>query len=190
MRTINLLELETWDPDDGSLNVIIETSKGSRNKLDYNPKLGLFELKKVLPQGMVFPFNFGFVPSTVGDDGDPLDVLVLLDQPVPAGCKVAARLVGVIEANQTQDGKTIRNDRLIAIAEECAEHEDIRSLKDLHQHLIEQIEHFFISYNEMAGKQFEVIARRGPKVAARLVQRAIKRVRKKTRHGRSKNARR
>ena len=178
MPVMNLLKLDAWDPQAGSLNVIIETSKGSRNKLDYNPKVNLFELKKVLPQGMVFPFNFGFIPSTVGDDGDPLDVLVLLDQPVPTGCKLAARLVGVIEAEQTQDGQTLRNDRLIAVAEECAEHQDIRTLKSLHDNLVEQIEHFFVSYNEMAGKQFRVIARRGPKSAAKLVKQSVKRFHK------------
>ncbi len=98
MGCANLARLETWDPKSGALNVVIETSKGSRNKLKYNPEQGLFELSKVLPAGAVFPYDFGFIPSTLGDDGDPLDVLLLLDEPVPAGCKIPARLVGVIEA--------------------------------------------------------------------------------------------
>src|SRR2546430_16564376 len=106
---MNPQRLDAWDPQSGTLNVLIETSKGSRNKLKYNPEQGLFELSKVLPRGLVFPFDFGFIPATVGDDGDPLDVLVLLDEPVPAGCKIAARLIGVIEAGQSEAGEPVRN---------------------------------------------------------------------------------
>src|SRR5262245_4944086 len=88
-------------------------------------------------------------------DGDPLDVLLLLDEPVSPGCKVPARLLGVLEAEQTEDGATERNDRLIAVAEESHEHRDVRSLKDLSERLLQEIEHFFVSFNEMAGKQFK-----------------------------------
>jgi inorganic pyrophosphatase len=90
MGSTDLASLDIWDPESGSLNVIIETARGSRNKLDYDPEQGLFELKKVLPRGMVFPFDFGFIPSTV--------VLVLMCEAVPAGYKIPARLIGVIEA--------------------------------------------------------------------------------------------
>lgn len=176
---MNLQELETWDPESGALNIVIETAKGSRNKLKYNPQLGLIELSKVLPRGMVFPFDFGFVPSTLGDDGDPLDVLALLDEPVPAGCKVAARLVGVIEAEQTEDGKTERNDRLVAVSQGCHEHSHIRSLKDVNDHLIAEIEHFFVSYNEMQNRQFRVVERHGPSRAERLVREGIQKFRTK-----------
>src|SRR5947209_4692681 len=136
MSAINLADLDAFDPETGTCNVIIETSKGSRNKLKYNPGEGLLELSKVLPRGAVFPFDFGFIPSTVGDDGDPLDVLVLMDEPVPTGCKIPARLIGVIEAEQSKDGEAERNDRLIAVAEGCHEHKDIRSIKDLSETLV------------------------------------------------------
>lgn len=177
---MNLLGLDAWDPESGTLNVIVETSKGSRNKLKYSPELGLFELSKVLPRGLIFPFDFGFIPSTVGDDGDPLDVLVLLDEPVPAGCKVLARLIGVLEAEQTEDGKTERNDRLIAVAAASQEHRAIHTLKDLSAELVQAIEHFFISYNEMAGKQFQPLGRYGPQRADKLVQQAARRFRSST----------
>src|SRR5204862_6369582 len=121
---MNLLGLDAWDLESGMLNVFIETSKGSRNKLRYNTEQGLFELSKVLPRGLSFPFDFGFIPSTVGDDGDPLDVLVLLDEPVPAGCRIPARLIGVVEAEQTKDGKAERNDRLVAAAPHSHDHEE------------------------------------------------------------------
>jgi inorganic pyrophosphatase len=108
--------LAPFAPDGGDLRVIIETPQGSRNKFDYDAELGLFKLGGVLPAGAVFPFDFGFVPSTTGGDGDPLDVLVLMDEAAFAGCLVEARLIGVIEAKQTErDGKTTRNDRLVAV---------------------------------------------------------------------------
>lgn len=174
---MNLVRLDTWDPESEALNVVIETSKGSRNKLSYDPEQGLFELSKVLPRGLVFPFDFGFIPSTVGDDGDPLDVLVLLDEPVPAGCKIPARLIGVIEAEQAEDGQTEWNDRLVAVAEDSHEHRDIRSLKDLSDRLVQEIEHFFVSYNEMAGKRFKPLGRHGPSRAEKLVKQAARRFR-------------
>ena len=100
--------------EDDCVLVVIETPKGSPNKLTFEPRYGTFVLKGVLPAGAVFPFDFGFVPSTRADDGDPLDVLVLMDAPVYPGCIVPARLIGVIEAEQTEAGETERNDRLLA----------------------------------------------------------------------------
>src|SRR3954469_16652836 len=108
----NLASLQPRCDDDETWNVIIETPKASRNKYAYDLQRGLFQLKKVLPLGNEFPFDFGFVPSTLADDGDPLDVLVLMSAPAFAGCLVQVRLVGVIEANQQEeDGKKGRNDR-------------------------------------------------------------------------------
>jgi inorganic pyrophosphatase len=183
MGTANLAHLDTWDPKTGSLNVVIETPKGCRSKLEYEPDLGLFELSKVLPRGAVFPFDFGFIPSTVGDDGDPLDVLILMDEPLPPGCKVTARLIGVIEAEQTEDGQIERNDRLLAVADHCHDFQGTRSIKDLKKSLTKEIEHFFVSYNEMAGKRFKPIGCRGPRRAERLVQDAAKRLRANAKSG-------
>jgi inorganic pyrophosphatase len=87
------------------VKVIIETPKGSRNKFKYDPALRMFKLSKVLPEGMVFPYDFGFVPSTKGDDGDPVDVLVLMDEPTFPGCLLECRLVGVLEAGQEEKKK-------------------------------------------------------------------------------------
>ena len=82
---------------------VIETPKGSRNKFDYDPDSNLFMLGGLLPEGMMF--DFGFIPSTLADDGDPLDVMVLMDAPVHAGCLIEVRLIGIIHAKQTEDGK-------------------------------------------------------------------------------------
>jgi inorganic pyrophosphatase len=161
-----------------ALRVIIETPQGSRNKFDYDAELGLFKLGGVLPAGAVFPFDFGFVPSTTGGDGDPLDVLVLMDEAAFAGCLVEARLLGVIEAEQTEeDGETTRNDRLIAVAENARNHKEVRSLDQLNENLLEEIEHFFVSYNEIKGKRFKPLGRFGQARAERLIEEGMRRFR-------------
>ena len=174
MAGTNLLKLKAFH-DDEELNVIIETPKGSRNKYDYDDKLGLFKLGGVLPSGASFPFDFGFVPSTVGGDGDPLDVLVLMDEPVFTGCLVRTRLVGVIVAEQTErDGETTRNDRLVGVAADSRLHTRVRALESLGATLLEEIEHFFVSYNQIKGKEFKPLGRFGPERARRLVEEGVK----------------
>src|SRR6476661_7674647 len=88
---------------------IIETPKGCRNKFDYDPDTHLFVLGGLLPEGMLFPFDFGFIPSTLGEDGDPLDIMVLMDAPAHVGCLIQVRIVGIINADQTEDGRTVSN---------------------------------------------------------------------------------
>jgi inorganic pyrophosphatase len=167
--------------DDAELNVIIETPKGSRNKFTFDEEKGLFKLSGVLPAGAVFPFDFGFLPGTLGGDGDPLDVLVLMDESAFAGCLVPSRLIGVIEALQTErDGETTRNDRLIAVAANSRDHQHLRSLTDLNENLLEEIEHFFVSYNEIKGKRFVPRGRFGPQRARRIVETASKGARRRS----------
>lgn len=171
-----LTKLSTYDPEAGHLNVIVETPQGSRNKYDYDDDVRLFRLHHVLPRGATFPFDFGFVPSTLGADGDPLDVLVLMDQPAFTGCLVHARLVGVIEAEQTEEGKTLRNDRLIAVAAASQTHSHIDSIDQLPGELLDEIEHFFASYNAMRDRRFKPIGRKGPDRAAALIQEGMRKV--------------
>lgn len=162
--------LRPFDDATKSFNVVIETPRGCRNKYKFVPERGVFTLHHVLPAGAVFPYDFGYIPGTIGDDGDPLDVLVLMDQPAFTGCVVPARLIGVIEAEQTEpDGKAIRNDRIVAVATQAHDYQDLKSLKDVNQNLMQEIEHFFVSYNEMRGRKFEILAQRGPKQAQRLI---------------------
>jgi len=87
--------------------VTIETPKGSRNKIKYDPASRKFKLSKVMPEGMMFPYDFGFVPSTKAEDGDPLDVLVLTDEPLFPGCVVECSLIGVLKAEQKKKGAQI-----------------------------------------------------------------------------------
>jgi len=169
-------KLPPFDAESGDLNVVIETPKGSRNKYAYDEKLGLFVMKGVLAVGHSFPFDFGFIPQTKGGDGDPLDVLILMDEPAFVGCLILARLIGIIEANQTErDGKTERNDRLLAVASNSRVHEDVKSINDLNANLIDEIEHFFISYNEAKGKKFAPIGRFGAIKAKKIVEEGLKR---------------
>ena len=168
----NLEELKPFD-ETGDLNVIVETPKGSRNKYGFDEKLKLFKLNGVLPAGHSFPFDFGFIPNTRGGDGDPLDVLVLMDEPAFAGCLIPARLIGVIEAEQTErSGAVERNDRLVAVAANSHAHADIKSINDLNETLVDEIEHFFVSYNEAKGKKFKPLGRFGARKAKTLVEEA------------------
>jgi inorganic pyrophosphatase len=171
----NLDKISPFDEKSEELNVIIDTPKGSRNKYKFDEEIGLYKLGGVLPVGAYFPFDFGFIPNTLGGDGDPLDVLVLMDEPAFCGCLISARLIGVIEANQTErDGKTERNDRLIAVASESNTHKDIKSLNDLNETLVDEIEHFFKSYNEAKGKKFESLGRFAAQKARKIVEEGMK----------------
>ncbi len=162
----------------GTLNVVIETPRGRRNMYDYDHATGFCRLGGVLAAGAVFPFDFGFLPGTLAADGDPLDVLVLMDEPAFPGCLVPARLLGVLEAEQTErDGATMRNDRLIAVAERDPLYGEFRSLADLGDRTVGQIEHFFVSYNEVTGKRFAPLRRSGARRARALIRQAERRFR-------------
>src|SRR4051794_15456089 len=161
--------LPAYDKQDDAWNVVIETPAGSRNKYEFDPRRKMFKLSSILADGMSFPYDFGFLPNTRGGDGDPLDVLLISDDPVPCGCLVPARLVGVIEARQTgRNGDTTRNDRLIAMPIKAKEMDRCRSLKQFNKQRLQDIRHFFESYNGARGKKFKVIAIRGPAKAQQL----------------------
>lgn len=172
-------KIPPFDAESGDLHVIIDTPKDSRNKYKYDEKLGVFKLGGVLAVGLFFPFDFGYVPQTIGGDGDPLDVLVLMDEPAFVGCLVPSRLVGVIEAEQTEDGKTEKNDRFVAVAANSRTHRDIRSISDLNPKLIDEIENFFVSYNAAKGKEFKPLARHAAQRAKRLIEEGIEAARRK-----------
>jgi inorganic pyrophosphatase len=170
-RHIILSETATFDNDSGDLRAVIETPKGSRNKYRYNPACDCFELATALPEGMTFPFDFGFVPSTLGDDGDPLDLLVLMDAPVPPGCLLRCRVIGVIEALQKDSGKDWeKNDRLIAVASHARTHEGIKSIDQLRPQTLEDIKAFFVDYNRLRDKKFKPVGEHGRRRATKLVK--------------------
>jgi inorganic pyrophosphatase len=153
---------------------------GSSNKFDYDEMCGAFRLADVLPEGSTFPYDFGFIPSTLGEDGDPLDVLVFLEGAVPVGCVLTVRLIGVIEAKQrAKNGPWIRNDRLLAVATHAHTHEHVKDLEDLRPRLVDEIEDFFRHYNVVNGKEFKPLDRSKPKKARQLIERGMGEFRQK-----------
>jgi inorganic pyrophosphatase len=162
------------DPKKRTCRAIIETPRGKRNKFDYDPALDLFVLGGLLPEGMVFPFDFGFVPATLGGDGDPLDILVLMDAPAHVGCLLDVRIIGVINARQSERGRKETNDRLIGVAIHSYDHEKMESLDDLNRSFLSQLEEFFVSYNKQRGKKFRIIGTGGPQKAIKVLKKAAR----------------
>ncbi|HEX2865483.1 MAG TPA: inorganic diphosphatase [Ignavibacteriales bacterium] len=171
----SLLFMDTFDEKAGNMNVIIETPRGSRNKYKYTPEMDLFMLDSSLQAGASFPFDFGFIPSTTGEDGDPLDILVLMDQSVYTGCLVPVRLIGVIEAKQSEKkGKFERNDRLIGVFTKSHGYNDIKNLQQLNKSVLGEIQYFFETYNRYKGREFKPLGQFGPQRALKLVKQGIK----------------
>jgi inorganic pyrophosphatase len=167
-------QLKPVDKSDGLVQVIIETPKGSRNKFSFDVKQRIFSLKKVLPAGMVFPHDFGFLPQTLAPDGDPIDVLLLMDEPAFPGIAVRSRLIGIIEGEQLDGKKKIRNDRLVAIAEANHMYATIRKLSDLPGKFLHELEDFFVNYHNLEGKQYKLLGCKGIGVARRMIRQAQK----------------
>jgi inorganic pyrophosphatase len=162
------------DAKNGSCRAIVETPKGRRGKLDYDEKSGLFRLKTLLPDGMSFPLDFGFVPSTLCDDGDPLDVMVLADEANLPGTLLDVRLIGVIEAEEIEHGKAERNDRLIAAASVSHLYAKVTSAADLDAAFIDNLVQFWINKDRLEGKVFRSLGVKGPAEAVALVKKGSK----------------
>jgi len=176
----SLINLPVRDRETDDLTVVVETPKGSHSKYKYNPECNALRLGAVLAEGLSFPYDFGFLPSTLGEDGDPLDVLVFLDHAVPPGCVVTARLIGVLEVRQREGRKKWkRNDRFLAVATHAPAHRHLHGLADLGLRRIEEVESFFVHYAGFNGKTLEVLARRGPKRAERLLKEGARRFERK-----------
>lgn len=152
------------------MNAVIETPKGSRVKYAYDPESGLLKLDRAFPEGMVFPFNFGFIPGTKAEDSDPLDILILNEEPLFPGCLVKTRLLGVILAKQTENGETVRNDRLIGLALLKDNSTSPESVK-FDKRTAREIEQFFLSYNKLGGRRFKVQGESGSAKAMAIVKR-------------------
>jgi inorganic pyrophosphatase len=151
---------------------IVETPQGSRAKYDYDPATGLFQLAGVLPAGMAFPLSFGFVPGTQGEDGDAIDVLILSDEALPIGILVEVRLLGIIEAEQTEGKATFRNDRLVAKVSQSRGWADVDSLSQLGDAFAKDLTSFFQTYNGLKGKTFKVTGLGSPASACSAVEKS------------------
>jgi inorganic pyrophosphatase len=177
MAKKNLIDPTRLEPvrkKDGLLQVIVETPKGSRNKFSFDVEQEIFSLKKVLPAGMAFPYDFGFLPKTLADDGDPIDVLLLMDEPAFPGVLVPSRLIGVIEGEQVDGKKRTRNDRLVAIADANHMYANIRKLNDLPKQFLRELEDFFVNYHRLQGKEYKLLGCKGIAEAETLIKKAKK----------------
>jgi inorganic pyrophosphatase len=166
----NPILLKPIEKQDGILQVIIETPKGSRNKFAFDDKLNIFVVKKVLPAGMVFPYDFGFLPRTLAPDGDPIDVLLLMDEPAYPGIAVRSRLIGIIEGEQIDGKKKNRNDRLLAVAEMNHMYANIKRPGDLPNKFLHELEEFFVNYHQLEGKKYKLLGIRGANHAMRMIK--------------------
>jgi inorganic pyrophosphatase len=162
----------------GLVHVVIDTPRGSGNKYKYDEALSVFRISRMLPAGMHFPYDFGSVPGTLAEDGDPLDVLVLLDSASFAGCLITVRLIGGLRVKQRERAGWIQNDRLIATPETPVNPAQTRSLRSLTPVRIGEIEHFFQSYNQAQGRELRIASRFGAGKANKILSDSIRAYRK------------
>jgi inorganic pyrophosphatase len=158
----------------GGYNTIIETPRASRTKFAYDKDTKLFLAKKLLPLGFAFPFAFGFLPSTRGGDGDPLDIMLITDADLPIGALVHCRLIGVIQAEQGwRQEEMVRNDRVLGVP--LLSHQDRPpfDIADIPDWELDDLEAFFTGYQHADGKIFRPLARLGAAAAERLVNDSI-----------------
>ena len=163
-------KLPSFD-DDGNVLAVIEAASESRSKFKFEPGLGVFLLHSVLPAGTAWPHSFGFVPGTLGEDGDPLDVVVLTDEPPPVSTVVPTRVIAILEAQQQDEEATLRNDRLLAVAISSERYAQYRHRKDVGDTTLKRIADFFAFYHREQGNTFMPKGWKGPKAALAALQR-------------------
>lgn len=139
-----------------NVNVIIETPLGSCFKYAYDPLMDVMTVKHQLPKGYAFAFNFGFIPNTKAEDGDPV-VIVYSSEHCISGSLIDCRIVGALVAKQKKDGKVARNDRVIAVPAGIKVHNSIKNVRDIDKHLLDQYENFLVSYEKYLGIDFKTI---------------------------------
>ena len=153
-----------------NIHAIIETPKSSRNKFTYDKHTGMFMLKKCLPAGLSFPLVFGFVPITKADDGDPMDVLVFMEDPVFPGCIIECKVIGVMVAQQKKEGKLIRNDRVLAVGNTSRLYAEMEKPSEVGKDFLKELSNFFEVYHEKEGNEFKVLKIAEAEEAIRLIK--------------------
>ena len=163
-------KLPTW-ADKRHIYAVVETPRGSRCKLEFDPKLRAFTLAKPLLAGLTYPYDWGFLPRTKGQDGDPLDVMVLHDAATFPGLVLICKIIGVLQVEQRSKGKkSKRNDRIFAAP--CGSHaeKDLDDIRDLTNAMREELVKFFIATDELEDKQLKILGWKGPKVALKTIK--------------------
>ena len=175
---VDLLKLPVRN-DDGDVHVVVETTRGSGAKLAYEPDLQVFTLSKALMLGLTYPYDWGFIPSTKGEDGDPIDALVMHDTATAPGLVLKCKIIGVLEVLQTENGKKpIRNDRLIAVPRDSHREQADKDARDLPKQVRKEIEKFFVATDELEAKELKFLGWKGPNAGARLIETAAKEFKK------------
>jgi len=176
-----LTDLPPFGPD-GDIQVIVEAPRGSAIKLKYEPRLGAFSVARALPRGLTYPFDWGFVPGTLGPDGDPLDALVMHDTSTYPGVVLPCRVLGVVELSQrgTEGGRQ-RNDRIIAMPVWHDRLEELERAADLPARLRKEIELFFLDATFFTNKNAKILGWNSPQKARLLLESGEKRYRKQRR---------
>lgn len=157
-------------PKAGVLNVLIEIPGGSKNKYEFDKELGAFALDRVLYASVQYPFDYGFVPNTLADDGDPLDGIVMMDQPTFPGCVIAARPIGMLEMVDGGD----RDEKILCVPAKDPRYNEVKSLKDVAPHRLDEIAEFFRTYKNLEKKVTEILGWQDVDKVAALVDKCIK----------------
>jgi inorganic pyrophosphatase len=171
---MDLHSLPAWSKE-GDLHVVIECPRGSQLKLKYDPTMGVFTLSRALVLGLSYPYDWGFIPGTRADDGDPVDAMVLIDAPTCPGLVIPCRPLGVVELSQKREGGgRERNDRVIAAPCASQRAQEIDHVDHLPRALREELEAFFTNATLFEGKDPRVLGWKGRKAAERLIRRGVR----------------
>ena len=160
--------------EDGDVHAVIETPRGAHVKFAYDPKLKAFVLRKSLLAGLTYPHDWGFVPSTRADDGDPLDVMVIHDGTTFPGVVIICRVIGILQIEQRSKNKSERNDRLFAVPLRSHSENALKDVGDLTKPIQQELEKFFIATEELEDKKLRIIGWQGPKPALMAITQAAK----------------
>jgi len=157
-------------PKPGLLNVLIEIAAGSKNKYEFDKDLGALALDRVLSSSVMYPYDYGFIPNTLADDGDPLDGMVIMDEPTFPGCVIAARPIGMMEMIDGGD----RDEKILCVPDKDPRYAHVKSLKDIPQHRLDEISEFFKTYKNLEKKSVEVLGWKDVDAVLPLVEKCIK----------------
>lgn len=157
----------------GLIHVIIDTPRGSRSKYKFDKASGMFKLSRILPPGLQFPCDFGFIPGTVGEDGDALDVALVSEESSIVGCLMTVRLLGLLRARQIDNGRSVRNDRFLAVPATPVNVPRQKDLRDVARVQLDAMENFFVVYNQLQGRRFVPERREGAQAARRALQQGM-----------------
>ncbi|KAI9134074.1 inorganic diphosphatase [Acaryochloris sp. CCMEE 5410] len=147
------LSLIPAQPKPGLINVLIEIPAGSKNKYEFDKDMNVFALDRVLFASVQYPYDYGFIPNTLADDGDPLDGMVIMDQPTFPGCVITARPIGMLEMIDGGD----RDEKILCVPEEDPRYADVKSLADVASHRLDEIAEFFRTYKNLEKKVTEIL---------------------------------